>query len=701
MNLKNFVFIAILLLVCKISASQIVDVEVASKVAKNFYYEKINQIKPENFKNVKVEEAFVIKESNKVLYYVFNLKNNGYIVVSAEYRTWPVLAYSFENSYSLLNHPPAFEFWMNSYKEQIVNVRKSSLKVNTDISDAWNRLSNEDFNSNQIFKSKAVSPMLFTTWDQSPYYNDACPADSLGPGGNAVAGCVPIAMAQIMNYYRYPQQGIGSYSYVEPDYGTLSADFANTTYRWDYMPLELTGSNLYAAEIIYHLGVAVDLDYGPQGSGMYNHKIAYAVRTNFGYDPTTEYLFRDSTTMNWKQQVLSHLDNKMPLYYAGWADTTFTSGHAFVCDGYQDTSYFHFNWGWGGSYDGYFMLDNLTPGGADFKKCHELVVNMYPTTNYPYYCNGTTTLTNKEGTIEDGSGPIDDYQNMSDCKWLITPTDSVVSISLEFLKFDLEDGVDYLTVYDGETTNDPIIGTFTGNSVPAIFNSTSDKMLIRFTSDGANTAPGFLAEYKSVKAVFCSGTKTLSAPSGIVSDGSGSALYNENSICFWKINPPNVESVTLTFTSFDLEPVNDFVKIYRMSDNTVIGQYSGNTFPSQITVDGAIKIFFRSNFAMAYQGWEATYTSVAVGVDENQFISNIEIFPNPANELVNINFDLSEPQNVMLSISSVTGEIIFTDEIESIEKYNKVIDISNFAKGIYFLSIESDKSIINRKIIVK
>ncbi len=143
------------------------------------------------------------------------------------------------------------------------------------------------------------------------------------------------------------------------------------------------------AELLFHLGVSVDMDYGPTGSGMWNHKAAYSLRTYFNYSPETQYLYRDSTNLDWDSVIVAHLDQKIPMYYAGWSVPNI-NGHAFIIDGYQTEDYFHFNWGWGGSYDGYFYLDNLVPGGNNFNLAQELVINCYPDTinySYPYYCS--------------------------------------------------------------------------------------------------------------------------------------------------------------------------------------------------------------------------------------------------------------------------------------------------------------------------
>jgi hypothetical protein len=113
----------------------------------------------------------------------------------------------------------------------------------------------------------------------------------------------------------------------------------------------------------------------------------------------------------------------MPLYYAGWSVPNI-NGHAFVCDGYQNGDYFHFNFGWSGSDNGYYYLDNLTPGGNNFNLAQELIINIYPDTvnyTYPPYCSGSTSLTYKQGSFTDGSGPARDYLQGTDCSWLINP----------------------------------------------------------------------------------------------------------------------------------------------------------------------------------------------------------------------------------------------------------------------------------------
>ncbi|PLX08480.1 MAG: hypothetical protein C0596_06380 [Marinilabiliales bacterium] len=176
-------------------------------------------------------------------------------------------------------------------------------------------------------------------------------------------------MAQIMKFWNYPTTGTGFHSYNHDQYGTLSANFAATTYDWSSMPNNINGANTAVATIMYHCGVAVEMGYGPTSSGSYviisgsptpEQCSEYAFKTYFGYDPTTlQGLKRDNySDSNWINILKTDLNARRPIQYAGFGQ----GGHTFVCDGYDNNDYFHMNWGWGGYCDGFFTLDALNPG---------------------------------------------------------------------------------------------------------------------------------------------------------------------------------------------------------------------------------------------------------------------------------------------------------------------------------------------------
>ncbi|MBE0641957.1 MAG: C10 family peptidase, partial [Bacteroidales bacterium] len=315
----------------------------------------------------------------KALLYVFNLQPSGWMIVSGSDAAFPVPAYSYEGSWSPGQVPEAMQLWLGSYEAQIFDALANNGRDAAH--PAWEQL--RQANSGPSEGSRGVLPLLTSNWDQGYPYNQQCPADPGGVAGHAVTGCVATACAQLMYYFRHPRHGTGSYTYYHPLYDTISMDFSAATYEWEAMTDQTSVYNEEIAEISYHFGVAVDMVYGPSSSGMYNHKAAYALRTHFGYSPETEYVFRDTTTMSWDSLLLSHIDRKIPMYYAGWAAPGSQSGHAFIADGYEVTpqgKHYHFNWGWGGTLNGYFYTNNLTPGGSQFSFMQELIVNAYPDT---------------------------------------------------------------------------------------------------------------------------------------------------------------------------------------------------------------------------------------------------------------------------------------------------------------------------------
>ena len=699
-----------LLLIARMSPAENVSLPDAGRVARNFYYERVNQYYPVAYDLIKIHDTYVCEEKGNPLLYIFNFENKGYVIVSAQDATYPVLGYSFEGNYQKGNSPANLEAWLAFYQRQISYASTADLSASQNIHSEWKRLLESGPQELKIYGGqKSVLPMLTSQWNQDRYYNDMCPSDSAGPGGHAYAGCVATAMGQLMYYFRWPDQGVGSYTYYHPVYDTLTADFGNTTYQWDKMSDAIGSPNDAIAQLLFHLGVSVDMDYGPDGSGMWNHKAAYSLSTYFKYSPQTQYVFRDSTLLNWDSLLITHLDKKIPMYYAGWAGVGSTNGHAFICDGYQDSLFYHFNWGWSGLYDGYFYTDNLVPGGGNFNFAQELIINCYPDTvnyEYPTYCNGETILMSTSGSFEDNSGP-GDYQNNSSCSWLIAPDDpeqdSVSYISLNFSRFHI-DTTDVVTVYDGKDTSAAIIGSFSGNSLPSDITSTGNKLFVTFFSDGMNTADGFHANFVSHFPKFCSGITTLTQATDTLSDGSGAYHYNNNALCRWKITPQGASWVTLTFTAFDTEPNKDLVKIYDLANNTLLATYSGNEIPSPVTSpSGKMFIIFVTDDDNTAQGWEAYYTSSTVGNKDNDPISdNLVLSPNPASSFLNVKFQNDDHKNIRLEVLDMYGKVVVSEKIpSSIKHYNQNLDVSHLPKGIYIFRKMAKNDVTQQKFVVQ
>ncbi|MBI5540969.1 MAG: C10 family peptidase [Bacteroidia bacterium] len=678
-------------------------------IAKNFYLEKANSffsIKSNEIKITSIETTNSI--DNIPLYSIINFEPKGFVIISAQRNVFPILGYSFENNYSKTEENPNFIFWMNNYKKQIYNAFINNYSTNKKIYDAWNYYKKPH---NNITKEKALAPLLTSTWNQDKYYNELCPADAAGPGGHTYAGCVATAMGQIMFYHRWPHSGFGSYSYTHPDYGVISENFGNSTYDWDAMANNITTSNLAIAKLLYHIGVSVDMNYGPGGSGMWNHHAAISYKNYFKYCSQTRYIFRDSTSLPWDSIIIANLDQKKPLYYAGWEDTTYTAGHAFVCDGYQSNIFFHFNWGWGGSQDGFFYLDQLNPSGYNFNLCQELVADIYPDTinyTYPAYCSGYKEITGSNGTFTDGSS-TKPYSNNSNCSWLLNP-DCGIKLKLGFNNFDLAIG-DTINIYDGTNSQANLLASYnntdvpvtSGNVNPTIIESSSKNLFVTFKSDDNTISDGFLANY-SVK--YCQ-TDTVTNQNGSVSDGSGACDYASSSNCRWVIKPANAQSITLNFTEFNLATNNigDFVQIYKNSfsgsNSIAIFNYL-NPPTGPLTIQAPIVcIKFFTNTDITASGWTIDYLSSTTGIPENTLPSSgMIVFPNPFKENAVIRFSSSKTKNALICISDLSGKIILKKSVSTSLEVTEILIselASNIMPGCYVIKIETDsKSFVNK-----
>lgn len=287
-------------------------------------------------------------------YFAVN-NGTGFVLVSADDQMPEVLAYSDNGAFCLDSLPPAMRYWLECYDieaEQLLTSDSPAIPQHA-------------------ASFAAISPLLTCKWNQSQPFNNLAPAYD-DNGTKSAAGCVATAMAQIMYYYRYPQQGSGSHSYLwvattpVGKYATLKADFGATTYDWDNMIDNYkTGYTSQQADavatLLYHCAVSVDMGFG-SSSGAYTNEVPSSLNKYFGYDPNYQRLRKDLYPIDSLNQLIyAELKAKHPVLVSGQNDE---GGHAFVCDGADSRGYFHINWGWGGSNDGYFLLSALNPSGS-------------------------------------------------------------------------------------------------------------------------------------------------------------------------------------------------------------------------------------------------------------------------------------------------------------------------------------------------
>jgi hypothetical protein len=229
-------------------------------------------------------------------------------------------------------------------------------------------------------------------------------------------------------------------------------------------------------------------------------------------------------------------------------------------------------------------------------------------------CNGQVTLTACPGTFDDGSG-FSNYANNSNCSWLIQPA-TATSITLSFSQFKLLTG-DTVKVYNGNSAASPLLGSYTGATIPASVSSTGGNMFVRFISNATGVDSGFVATYTCNVTtpgglLSCNGQTLITSCSGTVADGSGTNNYDDFVSCTWLIQPsPAATSITLTFTQFATEAGYDSVKVYNGSTTAapLLGGYTGTTLPPTISsTGGSMLIKFTSDQNTNDAGWAANYS---------------------------------------------------------------------------------------------
>ena len=297
--------------------------------------------------------AYEAKTSASTDFYVFNLDNNaGYVIASADNAAPAVLAYADEGTFDPNNIPDNMRWWLTQYQREM-----QIIKANPQAAPR-----------RPISLTTSVEPLVRTMWNQDAPYNNNCPTytgyDNYGQSytANCATGCVATAVAQIMNYHRWPATGTGSISYSKGGY-SLSCNFAQSNYDWDnmlyaYGSKATTAQNNAVAKLMSDVGIGCRMEYG-QSSGAYTSDAVTALKNYFRYDTDLLMLSRSKFGINsWEQMLREELDARRPVYYAGSATD---GGHAFVFDGYNTDGYFHVNWGWGGASNGYFLVSILNP----------------------------------------------------------------------------------------------------------------------------------------------------------------------------------------------------------------------------------------------------------------------------------------------------------------------------------------------------
>ncbi len=289
----------------------------------------------------------IVGKAETEAYYVFNRgEGEGFIIVGADSEVPEVLGYCDTGSFDFAQLPVNMQSWLNSYEQQINDIQAGKAQ-RAPVTAATH---------------DAVKQLMTCTWNQGYPYNQKCP-------GGSVTGCVATAMAQLLYYQR--EKSVTETQADIPGYTTYTdkrkvpgiaegapIDWHNMKDR--YSGNETSTQRNAVANLMLYCGTSVEMDYTTSASGAQSYRVADAMKAYFGYGASVQYVQQSNyTNTQWDNLLYNELANDRPFYISG---ANSEAGHAFVCDGYDGKGYYHINWGWGGSSDGYYLLTNLTPG---------------------------------------------------------------------------------------------------------------------------------------------------------------------------------------------------------------------------------------------------------------------------------------------------------------------------------------------------
>ena len=313
-------------------------------------------------------------------FYVFNNAAGGFVIVAGEDAATPVLGFSTTGSFVTEGMPDNMRAFFNEYTREITYMRNTGLRQTAEGKAQWERAAREGY-----ARYTPVKQLNTPTWGQSAPFNDLCP---MVDGGRSIAGCVAVAISEVMYYHRWPLTTKGD---LLPDY-TYQTDKGNTqsitghnlatSYDWDKMKSSYSGSassdaRLAVATLVHDVGVMMQSSYNSTGTGAYTEEIAGAMVHYMDYDSSMVLYYREEFTADrWCDMLRNEIDNNRPILYAGDGQG---GGHQFVVDGYATDDYFYVNWGWSGSDNAFYKISSfMTTLTYDFRANSSAMIGLKP-----------------------------------------------------------------------------------------------------------------------------------------------------------------------------------------------------------------------------------------------------------------------------------------------------------------------------------
>jgi len=664
-------------------------------------------------------------------YYVFNIQSGiGFVMISADDNIIPVLAYSTESSFDYEKMAPAAKDWVDGYKNEIAASITTKYPAQEGTAEQWSALMSAT-PKRSAAKTTVVAPLVKSTWDQAPGYNNYCPSGT-------PTGCVATSIAQVMRYWSWPTVGSGYHTYKPASYATRSADFGNKAYNWSGMPL--TSNNIYVAQLMSDVGISVNMNYGTSSSGAYTTLVEspiincseYALRTYFHYKSTIHSALRydinggtglsNIPAATWNTTLKVDLDAARPILYSGHGSS---GGHAWVCDGYDATNKFHFNWGWSGSGpDGYYTVDNLNPpvlgvggGGGNFNTAQSVIMGIQPDSfsavtdnikllahvdhqvdipaTYPVSAFSVTTkVLNSNGTAYSGDFRLDVFDaNLKFLTTMQTLTGKAIasgdSLSLTFAStsamYQLVPGLYKLRVLYRPTSASAWSlvgdnGTFINENIIAVNNNQDMELATDMSLTPAGT--GF-----KIGAPF-------SVAASIKNEQTGNFNGNYRAVL------TNVVTGTQTVVG---APVSDIIYYASTGGPYNFSLSSVSVTPGTYVLATQHKLLAASTYTYTGDSYHpnpviVTFGYGLAGVNSTSLIAEkITVYPNPSNDVINIGMDGVDVSRI--TITDIQGRQL-QELIPGAGQSSITVSVNNYASGIYFVNLFSGEEVVTKKIVV-
>lgn len=359
-----------------------------------------------------VEDVAPWQSAGRTVGHVVALAPSGFVLLRADDRLPPLKLYAERGEFHQL--PPWFlEVLARELATELgvlVHVPAGS-DLTADFEAQWDALRDATHGDASVlsgFEEMAgadYGPLLATTWYQDDPYNLYAPAAAGGPGGRAYAGCVAVTMAQILKHHEYPATVGMDYSYTDDEgacTGTHAcSDATLAPYDWANMPAAISAGSSPAqkhavAQLMYHCGVGVDMEFEADESGAYSTRVRDSLRYLFNCD-TGEHLERaDFSDLDWYAMLETDMAAGRPAYYS--FENQFGSGHAVVCDGVRSNDQIHLNFGWGGTSDAWYDMNHVTTSGSTWTE-HTAICEISPAGHRPQYEMAVSTRNPHHGVM--------------------------------------------------------------------------------------------------------------------------------------------------------------------------------------------------------------------------------------------------------------------------------------------------------------